>query len=176
MISRLNRRRGQRSGVASLIEVLAAMTVISVLFGTTASLTALMFRLERLGRDDLAATMTEGTLASDFRADVHAATRVEVEEDDPDQIVLIGPGDRKTTYRRQERSLIRKALWPDEPERRERYRLRPGTVVRWEREDSDVFPVISLVLEVPGTIEGDRRSVRIESTLGRDHRFEEDNS
>lgn len=173
MIARRNRRRGERSGVASLIEVLAAMTMIAVLFGTTASLLALMFRLERLGRDDLAVTITEGALAADVRADVHAAFRVE-REDDPVRLVLIGPGDRRTAYHMQGRLLIREDHRPGEVDRRESYRLRPGTTFSWDLHESDGIPVVSLVLDVPGTIEGDRRSVRIEATVGRDHRFEED--
>jgi hypothetical protein len=170
MIARGTHRGRKRSGVASLIEVLAAMTIIAVLFGTTASLSTLMFRLERTGQDDLAATITEGTLAADFRADGHTAWGV-VEGEDAGQIVLIGPGDRRTCYRSDGSSLIREEGPPGAADRRESYRLRPGTAVRWEVREAGAWQVVTLVLDRPGEVEGDRRIVRIEATIGRDHRY-----
>ncbi|MEW4569890.1 hypothetical protein AB1L88_18650 [Tautonia sp. JC769] len=175
MIARGTHRGGKRSGVASLIEVLAAMTIIAVLFGTTASLTALMFRLERTGQDDLAATITGGTLAADFRADGHAASGVE-EGEDAEQIVLTGPGDRRTVYRRDGRSLIREGGGPGEAGRRESYRLRPRATVRWEVREAGAWRVVTLAIEETGEVGGDRRVVRIDATIGRDHRYGGDDS
>lgn len=170
-----SRSRCRRRGVASLIEVLASMTMMTVLFGTTASLTVLLFRLERLGRDDLAATITEGKLASDLRSDVHASLSID-REPNANPLTMIGPGDRKVRYQVDDHTITRKLHESDGVERLETYRLRPRTLARWSFSEPTDPPRVSLILESPHTTDGAPRVFRIEATLGRDHRFEEDGS
>lgn len=174
MMSPRSRPSERRRGVVSLIEALVSMTMIAVLFGTTATLTTLVFRLERLGRDDLAATLTEGRLASEFRSDVHQAMQADI---DDATCSLIGPGDRRVVYQVREDSLIRRMPEDEGPDRVEAFRFKPGTLARWEWDESiDDRRRLVLTLDPPPVSDGHRRPFRVEATVGRDHRYEGDGS
>lgn len=165
------RRSEQRRGSFSLIEVLVSITLTAVLFGSTAILTVLLFRLERTGRSDLAETMTMGRLVAEFRSDVHAAIHAEFEGD---LLLLQGWDDQRVHYRIEDEALIRREGIPGGTDRVERYRLRPGNRARWEPNDEDRAGPIVLVIESAGaqTEPSLRRSpIRVEAMPGRDHRF-----
>jgi hypothetical protein len=178
MIARLARRSDRRRGATTLIEVVAAMAVSAVLFTMSATMMVLLFRLERLGRDELTATITEGRLAADLRADVRSATDLELEPGAPGgSMRLLGPDRRTVTYLAEDGDLIRRRRSGEGPDHIERYRLLPGTISRWELAASGPWRRVVLELDapkIPRTVEGGRRVLRIEATLGRDHRFEGD--
>ncbi|RUL88071.1 PulJ/GspJ family protein [Tautonia sociabilis] len=170
--NRGRRRSDRRRGAASLIEVLAAMAVSSVLFLTTGTVMVLVFRLESTGRDELTATVAEGRLAADLRADVRSAAEVDRDGQGPaDGLTLVAPDGGRVSYRSDGSDLVRtRAGGEGEPDRVDRYRLLPGTLSRWEVDGDRV----SLVLDAPRRPKaegGNRRVVRIETTIGRDLRF-----
>jgi hypothetical protein len=158
--------------------VVAAMTVSAVLFTTAATMMVLLFRLDRLGRDELTATIAEGRLVADLKADVRSAIDLELEHGDPeDSIRLIGPAGRTVSYLAEDGDLIRRKRWGEGPDQIERYRLRPETISRWEVAGDDSNRRVVLELDAPKvskSTESGRRILRIEATLGRDHRFEGD--
>lgn len=180
MILRPGPTSRRRRGAATLIEVIAAFSVSSVLLATSAMVIVLLFRLDRLGRDELTASISEGRLAADLRDDVRASSDLgPVPEGPADALELIGPGGKSVSYRAEGGDLLRARHEAEGVERLERYRLLPGTVARWEVLGDGRSRRLVLELDapkVPKASEGGRRVLRIEATLGRDHRFEGDAS
>ncbi|WP_145267459.1 PulJ/GspJ family protein [Tautonia plasticadhaerens] len=166
--------------MTTLIEVLAAMTVSSVLLATTATVITLVFRLDRLGRDELTASIAEGRLAADLRADVRSSGDLGLAPEGPsDALQLLGPGGRSISYRSEGDDLIRVRRDGEGADRLERYRLLPGTTARWEVLGDGPSRRVALELDspkAPKTEGAGRRLLRIEATLGRDRRFEGDDS
>ena len=173
----MHRRDRRRRGMASLIEALAAIALLSAVFTATAGLLHLMMRLERGSRDELAATIAEGRLAIDVRDDVHAAIGVTSADDGepnpPDRLELELPGGASASYRVDGEKLRRLRIDPSGRRRFESYRLPRRTNARWERVGRGGETVVALVLERPEGPrgEGRPRTLRIEAVLGRDHRF-----
>lgn len=171
-------RSQSRRGVASLIEVLASISVTAVMLGTSATLMTLLFRLDQRGRDDLNATLSEGRLATDLQRDIRSATDLELDPEPPEGgLKLIGPENQIVSYQFQDGILHRRKVVADESKHIESYRLQPGTSARWEAIDSMANRRLRLVLDTPrlrSASAAGRRVMQIEATLGRDHRYQGD--
>lgn len=167
--------RTRRRGISSLIETMVAMSLIAVLFATGVGLIGLVVRLSRGDREAIAATIAEDRLASDLRADVHAAIGMNrVEDQTAARLDLEPAGGGSLSYAHDGDRLLRTRIDPAGGRRIETYRLPKGTAVRWESREREGATLVVLVLEMADRTGTARkpRPVRIEAVLGRDHRYE----
>ncbi len=162
----------------TLIEVVAALTVATAMFGLVFTLIHGFFRLERRSREDLQSRSSLARLAGQFRDDVHAAQTLSA---------LPGPGsaapaswdlrldgDRKVEYRVAEEGLDRVERVGDRVQRRELYRLPAGMVAAVElpSEKTGAFAVLRIAPDGAAPRDPGSQPLRIEAAPGFDHRFE----
>ncbi len=171
----------------SLIEMLAALTVGSVLMGIAVSILAMLMRIERGGREQLHQDMVTARLARQFRDDVHAATRLApAEAGGKGSWQLVLAPDHTVTYRALPEVVERDEAEAGKPARHESYTLPAGWSARLIAPAGAGPPLASLdVGVVPPSVDvgvavvlpprGDSTTVaptvRIEALVGRDHRF-----
>ncbi len=161
------RRRG-----FTLVEMLAALTVGSVLLGIAVSILALLMRIERIGRDQVHQDAVTARLAQQFRDDVHAAARLAPAEAGKQGVWrLVLTPDHTVTYRALPELVERDETVAGKPVRHESYTLPAGWSARLIAPAEGRPPLASLSaasLETPGPKD---RDVRIDAVVGKDHRF-----
>lgn len=114
----MNVRRG-----FTLVEMLAVVSVSSVLLVIATSVVHRAMRLEHRWEDQADTNRTLTRLARDFRADVHRCRRASLNED---SLVLAAPAGGVTTYEITEAEIIRDFQAPAKDRQREFYRLPVG--------------------------------------------------
>ena len=121
--------RGRRG--FSLVEMLAALTVGSVLLGIAVSIVALLLRVDAAGGSIFTTTPLRPDWPGQFRDDVHAATRLApaVAGEKGLWRLVLAP-DRTVTYRALPQAVEREEAVAGKPARRESYTLPPGRSAR----------------------------------------------
>ena len=172
----MNRRKG-----FSLVEVLVAVTVGSVLLAVAVGLLYALIEMDRTSREHLRLRIAAARLGDQFRRDVHAAVRLTGPQEGAAgngaeataAWELDLPPDRAVEYRLEEASLLRTERAGGEVVRREWFRLPPHAVASIERSGEQGHPIVSLRItpdlkspEAPAW-----RPVRIDAALATDHRF-----
>jgi prepilin-type N-terminal cleavage/methylation domain-containing protein len=152
----------------TLIEVVAAIAVGSVIMGLGIALLHLLLRLDRETREDLRARAALARLAEQFRDDAHGAVGPASTPPHPGPWRFPLRGDRVAEYVQEADGLTRVERAGNEDQRRESYRLPAGTAVSVEVEESKSGRMAVLRI-VPGDKEPREPaaySVRIEAALG----------
>ena len=146
------RRRG-----FTLVEMMVAISVGTVLLGLAALLIGSLMKLDRAGRARLAEESRLDRLAQVFRADVHAATGL-APGAPAGELRLILPGGRSVAYRAGPGAVVRAR-----PDGEERFALPPGSMARLDVGRSSVGLTVGREPGHPG--------LRVEAVPGTDHRF-----
>ena len=168
---RTNRRHRRRRPGTTLIEILATLTILSLLLGLCGGMIHLLLKLDRSGRttSDEAADLVR--LARDFRADVHAATTPK--SDKPDRLDLaVGVG-RTIEYQARPADILRTVREGDKIRHRETYRRPARSSVRFTLTADGSPPLAAVVIDRPlnGTDGSLYHDLRIEAAVGSDSRY-----
>ncbi|HZW32325.1 MAG TPA: hypothetical protein VFF52_16550 [Isosphaeraceae bacterium] len=132
--------RGARRGI-TIIEVIVVMTGVATLLGLCAVTLQLLLRLSADGQSRLGAATALDRLASQFRADVHAADSVQGDEKAAGQAapaasLRLASGSRHlVTYEARAGRVLRVESGTGRPTRHESYVLDRGAGVRFEHRD-----------------------------------------
>jgi len=162
----------------SLIEVLAVMTVTTVMLSVAVGLLNTLLRTERATREHLRQQAVLGRLAGQFRDDAHAALRLVLPQGDAPQQRRSAwqfepaPGE-SIRYHVEDGYLVRTEQAKGKPPRRESFRLPIGTTVLIRRREQDKTDVTSMLI-VPAEdppAGSTCRSIRIDAALASNHRF-----
>ena len=161
----------------SLIEMVAAIGVISILAGMSITLIHSLLRVERTERVSLVQQNTLARLSREFRQDVRAAEATEPAGDVAQpltSIVLKSSADEAIEYRIQDDSIVRTWRRGEKVERVETFKLRSGASAHLMVSEKPSQPVVSLLIDrkMGKRGAGDSREFRVDARLGRDHRFE----
>ncbi|MHB1036496.1 MAG: PulJ/GspJ family protein [Pirellulales bacterium] len=166
----MNRRRG-----VSLIEMLVAIEVGTVVLGLAVGLLYLLFQVQTNSRERLAAGHSVDRLAEQFRQDVRAATGLMPagEGTDPQsRLAFALPLDRSVEYRLTGNVALRTEQAGQKVLRRETFALLPGDTIHWETRP-ERKELVSLIIASAGQAEKNRptRSLKIDAALGADGRY-----
>jgi hypothetical protein len=154
------------------MEMVAALTIGSVLLGIAVSVLALLMRVERIGREQVHQDAVTARLAQQFRDDVHAATRLDATEAGKEgSWRLVFAPDRTITYRALPQVIERDEMAAGKPVRHESYTLPAGCSARLIVPAKGRMPLASLIVASQKTSGPKDRDVRIDAMVGRDHRF-----
>jgi type II secretory pathway pseudopilin PulG len=154
-----------RRGI-SLVEMLAVITIGTLLTAITVGLLHTLLQTGHAARDQLHQRATLRRLADTFRRDVHAAVAFHPVERNAEphrpawQLTL--RGDDRVEYRLEQGELVRNARTGDTVRTRESFMLPPETTVSMRLQPGGRSDIVVLLM-VPGA--------RIEAALGTDHRF-----
>ena len=171
----MKRRKG-----FSLVEVMVAMAVGSVLMAIVVGLLYTLMETDRTSREHLRLRIAAARLADQFRRDAHAAVGLtgppDVAEDGAEVLPvweLELPPDRVVEYRVEGHSLLRTERAGGEVVKREWFGLPPHAVASIERSGEQGQPIATLRIvpdvDPPGTPAW--RPLRIDAVLALDHRF-----
>lgn len=172
-MNRMNRRAG-----ISLIEMLIVISVMSITLGLAVMTIGFLMRAESGATQAFAASNMLSRLAADFRRDARAAREAEIGADDePGELRLILPEGRTVIYRGNGRSVERLVRQEEKLRQREVYRLGSERIEFQVTEEEPRLASLSVTtrLKAVTNTEGapaGTRVVRIEAVLGRDRRFE----
>jgi prepilin-type N-terminal cleavage/methylation domain-containing protein len=162
----------------TLVETLAAITVGSVMLAVAVGLLHSLFRLDRAARDGFQTSSTLTRLGEQFRADVHAATKIETRSPaNPGRLCELAlPEGVSVVYRTDSdgEELIRVERRGGKDVAIESFALPPESAASVERFTAEQTPLAGLRIgrrsAAPAT-EPDSR-FRIEAAIGLDHRHE----
>lgn len=166
----------------SLIEMMIALMVSSVIAGIAVTLVGSLLRTEGVGRRHLAETRALDRLARKFALDVHAAIAVErsVAATDvktvPPLAVFSTDTGSQIEYRQQERQLLCLDTREGQLVRQESFRLPDGYTVRVATEPESSPRWVTLILDradslpSPG-LQSARHGWNVVAELGRDRRL-----
>jgi prepilin-type N-terminal cleavage/methylation domain-containing protein len=161
------RRRG-----FTLIEMLAAITIGSVVLGIGIGILHVLLRAEETGRERVHQAQVLTHLAEQFRSDVGAAVRqMPAQDDRPKQWQFVLANDCTVTYRALPGEVRRDERTADKLVRQETYALPEGytAAIRVERDAKPA--IVSLVIAREPTPLAAGREMRVAAVLGKDHRF-----
>jgi len=168
----------------TLIEVLVAVTLTSIIIGTVSVLLHNVWQAESAARHHGADSQAVADLSRQFLRDVHASHIVADAQHEPadaatdqsshaatDQSRLLQlSGDRTVAYEATADRVARIERQGDRVARRETYRLPPGTTVAWESGEINHHPSMSLLINRPlDSAErefSDRRTLRVDALVG----------
>jgi type II secretory pathway component PulJ len=158
------RRRG-----FALIECLVLITVMATLLGLCAGTIHLLLQLDRSGRDASEQAADLARLARDFRADAHAAARVDPPGRSALNVVLSDGGWRTVEYAVRPGDILRTVRDGDEIGRRETYRRPARAPARIELTRDGPGPILALVIDRPTGVDpvSSAGEFRIEADLGK---------
>ena len=152
----------------SLIEMVAVMTVGSLIFGVSVAALLMLLGTEHTGRQQMQQRASLARLAKQFREDVHAAVR---EMPRPEAGAACWsfemPGGKAVEYNYGAGGIERIETSGEKVERRETYTLPAGAMVNIARAKEASPATVTLVVR---QAEGDRE-LCISAVLGKDHRF-----
>lgn len=154
----------------SLLEVLVALTVGSVVVGVAVGMLPLLLQTEQTGRDRTAEARILARLAEQFCSDVAAAVR-QTPGARPGERQFVLAGDRLTTYRVAPGKVQRDERVAGKPVRRESYVLPSGWSAAITVRSEAAAAVATLVIADNGEIPAAGRELHIAAVLGKDHRF-----
>jgi prepilin-type N-terminal cleavage/methylation domain-containing protein len=156
----------------SLIEMLVAITVGTVIFGIAVGTLHLLLRAEHTGRDRLYQTWTLGRLAEQFRSDIHAAVRpIPGDDARQEEWQFALAGDRIVTYRALPGEVEREQHTAGKLVHRESYVLPSGCSATIAVRSETLPAVASLVITGNGTPPAAAGDMSVAAVLGKDHRF-----
>lgn len=133
-----------RSGI-SLIELMVAVTLVSILLSATAVLLTALFRSEVQLRGDLRQQTALARLNHQFRADAHAAAACAV----TDRCVLTRRDGLSIEYAWQAPRLTRRVLREETVELQDAFELSGEARLRFSREDVGSRQLVQMTIE-PG--------------------------
>jgi hypothetical protein len=178
----VNRRRG----AASLIEVVVLMSVGMVMLGIAMTTIHLLLRAERHSTQAVWHNTIITRMSRVLRDDVHTArdAAIEADDDGPATLNLTLDDDRHIVYTIEEHELKRIESTGETVKRRNSFFLPVGSSLQFEQAAGSP-PAVRLVIQraplvgekakQSTTSTGEppaRRTLTIESIVGRDHRFE----
>ncbi|NLX97823.1 MAG: hypothetical protein GXY83_16795 [Rhodopirellula sp.] len=157
----------------SLIETLAAMTLVTTTFTAVAVSLHQMYRSTRSVQDELSMELELGRFAIQFRADAHQALSVEMEDSvktktDSQTLSLVLPDERTVHYVLQPRRIDRTVRRGAEARHRETYRLPRWFAPRWQLEPERPPAIVSLLLAPRPAVSGSPPvvAVRVDAAVG----------
>jgi type II secretory pathway component PulJ len=159
----------------TLLDLLMTMFVFTTFMGLCVALVEMVLRLDSGGQEHLEAMETAARLARIFRADVHAATEASPAPG-PDtprhRLVLTLPEGQTVEYRVLKGDIVRAERQGGKLIRNDRFRI-PARLSELSLEPGEGRTVAALVID-RRTIKkhGEPRTLRVEATLGSDHRHE----
>jgi prepilin-type N-terminal cleavage/methylation domain-containing protein len=162
----------------TLIEMLAVMTVASVIFTVLGTSIFALHRTQSRVQSDAHTAATLAELARRLRMDAHAATTVSSEGDNA--VVLESEGDRRIVYDFDSgRNWIqRRVMEDDEVVHRDAFVLPRGAEVVWTTPGEGEPPLVAVVIARPQgrqkAAEHLPRRTRIEAVVGLDQRFSDE--
>ncbi len=171
-----------RAGV-SLIEIVIAMTVASVILSGGIGVIHMLLDIDRSSRHALELTTTVSRLSFVFRRDVHAAKQVQAsanDDDGPTRLRLQQPNGQSVTYEVHANRLVRTQRDDTERGHQDEFIFPSGFQIGLDARQTPVRVSVSVRHAGHDTSAGPMRSespkrsprsVRIEATLGRDYRF-----
>ncbi|MBT6157641.1 MAG: hypothetical protein HOL01_12435 [Planctomycetaceae bacterium] len=183
-------KTSRRCGATSLIEVIVMMSVGMVILGIAMTTIHLLLRAERHTTQAVWHNTTITRLSRVLRDDVHAVREAAVEADDDDgpaNLVLTADNDRRIVYTIEEHELKRTESIGETVKRRNSFFLPvgsslqfaqvagPPSVVRLEIERATIAGGTAKKTKSSTDEPTARRTLTIESIVGRDHRFERAN-
>lgn len=153
---------------ASLVEMLAVITLSTFLFTAVVATLRQMQRVDQRFRSDLTTSQMFLRLSARWRDDVHAARRAETVTGDPvgesrPPLILHTDDGKRTTYELAGPRVLRTVYHGDEVHHRDSFGVSPPAHVRWERAGGENGYCI-LVLEQGS------RELRVRAALGMDRR------
>jgi hypothetical protein len=143
--------RGARRGI-TIIEVIVVMTGVATMLGLCAVTLQLLLRLSADSQSRLGAAMALERLASQFRADVHAAATVEFGgkaggQPAPGASLRVADGTRRVvTYEARAGQVLRVESGTGRSTRHESYELDRNAEVRFEPRDDGPRRFIAMVV------------------------------
>ena len=155
----------------SLVEVVVAMSVATVILSLSVGTIHLLLRAERNTARSVWIGSTLSRVSQLFPRDAHAAGTAEVLAADAEQGARLQfklPDGHSVQYAIDAHSLTRTALSDNNAPHRDVFHFSPGTLIRFERESRP--DLVAVIIERPTGKEGSR-ILRIDAILGRDHRF-----
>lgn len=155
----------------TLVEVLMATTVTSVLMLTAMTFFAMLWRAEQHGRQNLADAHTLARLARQFRDDIHAANSVSDPQDNASAPLELHLPERMTVdYAISPGGLLRTERLGADVRRREDYRLPESRQVRWNVTGEGSLTLVGLSLLPSDEVarRGTTRIWRVEAMLNPD--------
>ena len=157
----------------TLIEMLAAITVGSVMLGIGVGILHLLLRAEGTGRERVHKTQVLTHLAEQFRNDMGAAVKQTLAQSDrPKQWQFALADNRTVTYRALPGEVRRDERTADKLVRQESYTLPEGYAAAIKVFEYQAKPAeVNLVIARDPTPLAAGREMRIIAQLGKDHRF-----
>ena len=163
----------------SLIELLAVMTVASVIFGVLGVSIFALHRTQTRVQDDSHTAAALADFARRLRADAHAATAASLQTDgdaEPSESLVLDYDDgRRIEYRfdTASRRIHREVRQADEIVHRDAFVLPRGAEVRWSPLAEGETLAGAVVSRPQGRERdaGEARRVRIEAAVGLDRRY-----
>jgi prepilin-type N-terminal cleavage/methylation domain-containing protein len=156
----------------TLIEMMMVLFILSTLLVLGTTLIEKLLTLDDASKVQIEAMETASRLALMFRDDVRAAIRID-DREAPGRIVLTEPGDRRVEYAISEKTLARIVHEGQSVRQAEPIRL-PSRLNRMEVRREEGRTVVAIVFDRrTNTVRGVPSPLRIEATLGSDHRFDE---
>lgn len=158
----------------SLIEMLVVITASAIVIGMVAGMIQMLIRAERAAQDHLVRTATADQLARSFRQHVRAAVQADSEQRDGTATLQLKVGENaEVEFRSRKDAVIRIDREAGQVRRQEKYSLPARSVARFETHDDAGTTTVSLVVihQPSATEQAPTRELRVEATLGRDHRF-----
>ena len=161
----------------TLIEMLVTMMVAGAMTGVSVKMLSTLFHSERTGIEHVTRLTTVSRLSRQFRADIHAATDLQLAGDAQQPLVRITSGDqRQIQYARHPQGLLRTEQRPSRTLNNQDLLRLQGS--RFRIEDSKRSPrIVTLIIETPDKFPtdakqpaGTTRELHIEALLGRDYR------
>lgn len=175
----MNRSRTTRRG-SSLIEMMAAISVGSILLSLSGGLILMLLRWDAGLAHRIVEQRAQGRLAEALHCDVRAAATLTSNDDaahpDRSSITLDTPAGR-CEYRCEQGRVVRTFGNETRNPSREEYRLAPSAEARFRRVDRDGTPFVRLVVveRRRATSRAPERTWEIETPLGADRQFLVDN-
>jgi hypothetical protein len=173
MIWRLKKTSFKRRG-STLVELLATITVTTLLLGMVGIVTHTLARSQRTTSREINSRRTLAQLSLQFRADAHAATSVDSDPpaaaEDGQSLTITMASEETVQYRiRRESTEIERVVGRgDATVGREIYRLSPGDSARFEPIGPATPRLVTLVItrSVAGQPSGKGRERRIVAAVG----------
>jgi prepilin-type N-terminal cleavage/methylation domain-containing protein len=170
----------KRRGV-TLIELLAVLTVSSVMLAIAIGLIQTLLRASGAARSDMEQQNSVARLADAFRRDAHAATAFQsgpAKDGDPVEFSFDLGGGRVAKYRVEPDGLARTVLAGETLQSQESFVLPDETAVSVEMTPLGKANLVAMSLVSRASSAGSKspmapgRSVRVEARLAADHRFD----
>ena len=172
---KITRPARRRRGI-TLVELMAAMTTLTIILAVCAALMTMLMRLDGSGRDHVANEATLARLARAFRADVREADRVEpLAAGKPSNGLSLADGaSHSVEYAIVKGAVVRREWWDDVVVAQERFTLPASASPRFERLPGDGPAILALVLDrrsAKAVGEAATHPYRIEAASGAARRF-----